>query len=176
MASSFMRFIDHTQQQTTVGRTPLYEWSARSRNLYLTTQDTHNTQTSRPPAGFEPTISAGERPQTYWTARSLGPAVYLLQGKKKPSFTWSYSCNQEWSGCRWPLTLIWYTPSYAFMAWTLFQQRKTWTSLDAPSVLCYKQLGRGWSRQNTIVLCLILYRADDDMFQPLWAIFRSQNV
>jgi hypothetical protein len=37
MASSFLRFLDHTQQRTTVGRTPLEEWSARRRDLYLTT-------------------------------------------------------------------------------------------------------------------------------------------
>jgi len=58
-------FLDHTQRRITVGRTPLDEISARSRNLYLTTHDTHNRQTSMPPVGFEPTISAGERPQTY---------------------------------------------------------------------------------------------------------------
>ena len=62
MASSFLTFLDHTQRRITVGRTPLDEWSARRRDLYLTT---HNTQTSMPPVGFEPTISAGERPQTY---------------------------------------------------------------------------------------------------------------
>ena len=65
MASSFTRFLDHTQRYTTVGRTPLDEWSARRRDLYLTTQNTHNRQTSMPPVGFEPTVSAGERPQTY---------------------------------------------------------------------------------------------------------------
>ena len=37
MASSFLRFLDHTQRRTTVGRTPLDEWSARRRDLYLTT-------------------------------------------------------------------------------------------------------------------------------------------
>ena len=57
--------LDHTQRCTTVGRTPLDEWSARRRDLYLTTHNTHNRQTSKPPVGFEPTISAGERPQTY---------------------------------------------------------------------------------------------------------------
>ena len=31
----------------------------------MTTYDTHNRQISMPPVGFEPTISAGERPQTY---------------------------------------------------------------------------------------------------------------
>ena len=66
MTSSFlMRFLDHTQQHTTVGRTPLDEWSAGRRDLYLTTHNTHNRQTSMPPAGFEPIISVVERPQTY---------------------------------------------------------------------------------------------------------------
>ena len=57
-------FLDHTQRRTTVGRTPLDERSARRRDLYLTTHDTHNRQISMPPVGFEPTISAGEWPQT----------------------------------------------------------------------------------------------------------------
>ena len=43
MASSFLRFLDHTQRRTTVGRTPLDEWSALRRDVYLTT---HNTQTN----------------------------------------------------------------------------------------------------------------------------------
>ena len=64
-ASSFERLLDHTQRRITVGRTPLDEWSARHRDLYLTTHNTHNRQTSMPPVGFEPTISAGERQQTY---------------------------------------------------------------------------------------------------------------
>ena len=51
-------------RHTTVGRTPLHEWSAR-RNLYLTTHNTHNRQTSMPPAGFKPAIPTSERPQTH---------------------------------------------------------------------------------------------------------------
>jgi hypothetical protein len=51
-------FIDHTQRRTTVGRTPLDERSARRRDFYLTTRDTHNRQISMPPVGFEPKISA----------------------------------------------------------------------------------------------------------------------
>ena len=70
MASSFLGFLDHTQRRTTVGRTPLDEWSARRRDLYLTTHNTHNRQTSMRLLGFEPTISAGERPQTYATDRA----------------------------------------------------------------------------------------------------------
>jgi len=46
------RVLDHTQRLTTVGRTPLDERSARHRDLYLTTHNTHNRQTSMPPGGI----------------------------------------------------------------------------------------------------------------------------
>ena len=62
MEHLFLMFLDHTQRRTTVGRTPLDEWSARLRDLCLTTHDTHNRQISMPPVGFEPMISADERP------------------------------------------------------------------------------------------------------------------
>jgi hypothetical protein len=52
-ASLFLRFLDHTQH-TTVGRTSLDEWSARRKDLSLTTRNTHNRQTSTPSAGFDP--------------------------------------------------------------------------------------------------------------------------
>jgi len=58
-APSFTRFLEHIQRRTTVDRTRLDEWSARRRDLYITTHNTHNRQTSMPPVGFEPTISAG---------------------------------------------------------------------------------------------------------------------
>jgi len=46
MASFFLRFLDHTQRRTTVGRIPLDEWSVRYRDLYLTKHNTHNRRTS----------------------------------------------------------------------------------------------------------------------------------
>jgi len=64
-ASSFTRFLDHTQRHTRVGRTPLDEWSAPRKDLYLTTYNSHNRETSMLPVGFEPTNPASERPQTY---------------------------------------------------------------------------------------------------------------
>ena len=70
MEQPFLMFLDHTQRRSTVGRTPLDEWSARRRDVYLTTHDTHNRQISMPPVGLEPTISAGE-----WQGRS--PAEIL---------------------------------------------------------------------------------------------------
>jgi hypothetical protein len=63
-ASSFMRFLDHTQRRITVGRTPLDEWSTRRSDFYLATHNTQNRQTSMSLAGFEPAIQLGERPQT----------------------------------------------------------------------------------------------------------------
>ena len=46
MEHLFLMFLDHTQRRTTVGRTPLDEWSAHRRDLCLTTHDTHNRQIS----------------------------------------------------------------------------------------------------------------------------------
>jgi len=49
MTSSFLRFLYHTQRRITVDRSPLDDWSARRRDLYPTTQNTHNRQTFMPP-------------------------------------------------------------------------------------------------------------------------------
>ena len=62
--ASFTRFVDYTQRRTTVGRTYLDEWSARRRDLYLTTRNIRNRQTYMPPVEFEPIISGGKRLQT----------------------------------------------------------------------------------------------------------------
>ena len=85
MASSFLRFLDHTQRRITVGRTPLDEWSACRRDLYLKTHNTYNRQTSMPPLGFEPAISAGGRPQTYALDRAAsGTGAKSITYSKKP--------------------------------------------------------------------------------------------
>ena len=83
MEHLFLMFLDHTHRRTTVGRTPLDEWPARGRDLYLTTNDTHNRQISMPPVGFEPTISAGERPA----------AAHLLRAWVRiPPGAWIFVC------------------------------------------------------------------------------------
>ena len=71
MASSFLRFVDHTQRRTTVGRTPVDEWSARRREIYLTTHNNHNRQISMPPVGFEPIVYDLE------TSRIGAPYIYI---------------------------------------------------------------------------------------------------
>jgi hypothetical protein len=64
MASSFLRFLDHTQRLTTVDRTPLDERPARRRDPCLTKHNNHNrhaclrrdsTSQSRQASGRRPT-------------------------------------------------------------------------------------------------------------------------
>jgi hypothetical protein len=86
VASSCLRCLDHTQRRTTVGMTPLDGWSARRRDLYVTPRNTHNRQTSMPPVGFEPMISAGERPQTYALERAATETGKRL---RLPFFKWN---------------------------------------------------------------------------------------
>ena len=70
----------HTQQRTTVGRTPLNEWSVRRRDLYLTTHTTITTDKHPcPPTcwGFlftlkNPTASAGLEPANFGTKGQHG--------------------------------------------------------------------------------------------------------
>ena len=62
MASSFLSFLDHTQRRTTVGRTPLDEWSARRRDLYLTTHTTDKHQCPRWDSNPWSQQASGRRP------------------------------------------------------------------------------------------------------------------
>jgi hypothetical protein len=54
-----------TLRHTTLGKTPLDEWSSRRRDLHQTTHNTHKRQISMPSAGFELEIPACEGPQTH---------------------------------------------------------------------------------------------------------------
>ena len=77
-ASSLMRFLDHTQRRTTVGRRMSDQLVAGTSTC--TTHNNHNRQISMPPVGFYPIISAGERQQTYALDRAAtGTGVFLLQ-------------------------------------------------------------------------------------------------
>ena len=83
-------FLDYAQRCSTVGRAPLDEWSARRRDLYLTTHDTHNRQISMLPVGFEPTISAGERPCRWWAPNNASKyQMGFNSGFKGLSYLWT---------------------------------------------------------------------------------------
>jgi hypothetical protein len=107
-ASSFTRYVDDTQRRTTVSRTPLDEWSTRNRDLYVTTQNTDNRQTSMSLVRFEPTISAGERPQIYALDRAtLGPAMCVNNKLKFSKYKRNFAitnvgnkfrlCRKKWA-------------------------------------------------------------------------------
>jgi hypothetical protein len=81
MTSSTLRSLDHTQRHTIFGTSPLDEWSARRRDLYLTIHNTQKRQTSMTTVGFKPTISVGERPQIHGLYRAAsGSSYYLTDG------------------------------------------------------------------------------------------------
>ena len=75
-ASSFTSFLDQTQWRTTIGRTPLDEWSVRRRVFYLTTHNTYKTDRAPFPRWdskpkFEQASGRRSAPQT---ARLPGPS------------------------------------------------------------------------------------------------------
>ena len=77
-------FLDHTQRRTTVGRTPLDEWSARRRDLYLTTHNTHK-QTNIHTSGGIRTHDLSRRAAADLRLRSRGywdRPLFILGTKK----------------------------------------------------------------------------------------------
>jgi len=73
----------HSFRHTTSYRTIEDEWSDRSIELYLTTHNTHNRETSMPPAGFGPAIPASERSQTHSLDRAaIGIDVFAYTPSK----------------------------------------------------------------------------------------------
>ena len=115
--SSFMTFLDHTQRHTTVGRTPMDEWSARRIDLYLTTtHNTYNRQTSMPPVGLffyphtfiqVPCVHSS----TYVTATvSINPAVRMLIAQGTLSLPTPLCLSVQHSlvhlMCGWPCIVI----------------------------------------------------------------------
>ena len=81
MASSFLKFLDHTHRHTTVGRTPLDEWSARRRDLYLTTRQ-HSQQTN---------IHAPSGIRTHNLSRRAAAELCL-----RPRGHWDRQCLRLW--------------------------------------------------------------------------------
>ena len=173
MEHLFLMFLDHTQQRSTVGRTPLDEWSARRRDLYLTTHDTHNRQISTPPVGFEPTISAGERPQAAHLLRSLvrippGAWIFVccecrvlsgrglcdeLVTRPEESYRlWWVVCDLETSRIGSPYTYI-YIYIYIYNISSLRVKLSAFLSLVI--VKCQKD---GW--------CLLLLKNGWDIYEP----------
>ena len=104
-ASSFTRFLDHTRR-ITVSRTPLDEWSAHRRDLYLTT---HNTQNKHPCPGGVRTHNLSRRaaadlrlrPRGHWDRRSPCVVTFIstlcIKFNKK-YVQWFTSCDMYTDG------------------------------------------------------------------------------
>ena len=76
-----------SRSHTTHHRTHLDKWSARRRDLYPTTHNNRDRRNSMPPAGFDPTISAAERPPTYVLDRAAtGVGCLSWYSPKKEHF------------------------------------------------------------------------------------------
>ena len=85
-ASSFLRFLDHTQRRITVGRTSLDKWSARRRDLYLTTHNTHKASSFlRFLDHTQRHITVGRTPLDEWSARRRD--LYLTTHNTQPRQT-----------------------------------------------------------------------------------------
>jgi hypothetical protein len=90
--ASFLRFLDHTKR-ITVGRTPLDEWWARRRDLYLTT---HNKASGTQVRRFKP----GRSRRIFRPKKSS--ACYTFGGEVKPSVP----CRR-FAACERFLHLLW---------------------------------------------------------------------
>jgi hypothetical protein len=82
LMASPLRGFAVTLRHTALGKTLLDEGSARRSDLYLTTHNTNNRQTSMPPAAIETAVPASERLQTLALDRVATENVHLA-GKKK---------------------------------------------------------------------------------------------
>jgi hypothetical protein len=67
-----------TLRHTTIGRTPLDEWSTQRWDLDLIRHNTHKRQTSIPLVGFEPTIPASEQLHTHALDRAAHESPLAL--------------------------------------------------------------------------------------------------
>jgi len=88
MTFSFLRFLDHTQRRTTVGRTPLDEWSARRRDICLTTLTTDKHPCPRRDSNPQSQQASGRKPTPSWTVN----AVKFMELLITYFFSASYYC------------------------------------------------------------------------------------
>ena len=70
-----------TLRHAALGRNPLDEWSARRRDLYLTTHKTYNRQIFMASGGFEPTIPVNELPKNHALEQCFSTFVRPRPGK-----------------------------------------------------------------------------------------------
>jgi hypothetical protein len=72
-----------THRNHILGKSPLDEWSARRRNVYLTNTQHSQEKNIIPPEGFEPTVPANEFNKLYTTIATIycTPWCWLIRPK-----------------------------------------------------------------------------------------------
>jgi len=93
LASTYGASRSHSLN-TTLGNTPLDEYPSRRRDLYLTTHNSHNRQTSKTPARFEPTIPPSKQPQNHVLDHA---ATGLGEFEISPHKIWTGLCGFTFS-------------------------------------------------------------------------------
>ena len=103
MVSSFKMFLVHTQRRASIGRTSLDEWSARLRDLYLTTHKTHNRHPchrwdSNPNLSRLAAADLRLRPRGLWDQRECVSNLHKFNfirnfGKNTVQITTIYFCS-----------------------------------------------------------------------------------
>jgi len=89
---SHKRGFTFSLRHTTLGENLLVEWSARRRDLYLTTHNTHKGLTSLPQAEFEPVLSSSERPQFHALDRATAGISESSPYRRIINLKWFWPC------------------------------------------------------------------------------------
>ena len=162
-----------TLRHITLGRTPLDEWSARRRELYLTTQHSQDRLTC-PRAGFELTIPVRERLQTYALDRASTGIGCLQRSLYAFWFLVSERCTKLWGvrcGCNY--VIVEFFPVHPMKAYggkrgivsRILNLDARWSkwSTSRPVRFTYREanlryplirwvVGRFWRRENLLLL------------------------
>ena len=163
-------FLDHTQRRKTVGRSPLDEWSARRRNLYLTTHDTHNRQISMPRWDSNPRSQQASGRESYRlccvvvcdleTSRMGAPYIYDIS-RLRVNYVirlrnWIYVCWPCFVYCVFAFHVYCY--NYTNDCWVNTLRTQNWIELNYCSVLLF-WLRNCYGRTN--------------FFPPNWRVWRQ---
>jgi hypothetical protein len=90
-ASSFTRFLDHTQRSITVGRTPLDDRSVRRQDLYLTIHiilTTDKRPCPRWDSSPQSQQTSNRRPRGHWGRHSTLLGFFLMKFQEQYEITW----------------------------------------------------------------------------------------
>jgi len=141
MASSFTWFLDHTQRRTTVGRTPLDDWSARHKDLFLTTHNTHKRENIQALGGIRThnpsKISAVDprlRPRGHWDRPLMeyGPTDSFRRAMNGTGTTGSRTV--VWTECMWQAESFTFLHMRALLLGVVHSQGKEACAKSGPGV------------------------------------------